>query len=481
MVRNGRGLVSVGAFRPEFEAASWYIGDMAPSMTALDSRAALERVLAVARVIGQSANLGEILELVIDAMRDTLDAERATVFQYDPATKELFTTVAHGLNGVFKSVRASEARQGDALPQIRIPVGTGIAGQAAASRAMINIPDAYADSRFNAEVDRKTGFRTRSILTVPLVGHEGELIGVAQVLNKRGGAFGPDDEALAQALAAQAAVAIRRGRLIEDRVVRERLERDLQVARSIQQQTFPRVLPVAPGFDIAAMASPADETGGDAYDIVGLRRAAPGVNGSPVVASNIAATEVLFLLGDATGHGIGPALSATQVRSMLRMAIRLNADLSGIVHHVNQQLCEDLPSSRFVTAWFGRLDVTAGVLEGLSAGQGPLLFYQASSQTCRVIEPGGVPLGIVEEWRYDKPFSLAMQPGDVFVALTDGFFEAAAPSGDRCGEERIIENVRALAGQSAAGILDGLVAALHAFTSGAPAEDDQTGIVLKRI
>lgn len=521
----------------------------------LNSRATLERVLAVARIIGQSANLAEILQLVIDAMRDTLDAERATVFQFDPARKELFTTVAHGLDstpgptsttgigatpthgsgatpthgsgapsgttpnvsaspghsaGSIDSTTTPEAPVASPARQIRIPIGVGIAGQAAASRAIINIPDAYADPRFNAEVDRRTGFRTRSILTIPLIAHDGELIGVSQVLNKRGSAFTQDDEALAAALASQAAVAIRRGRLIEDRVVRERLERDLQVARSIQQQTFPRILPVAPGFEIAAIATPADETGGDAYDIVGFiggMRDTPGAPPGPGGGAAAEPTkpgepadEIAFLLGDATGHGIGPALSATQTRAMLRMAIRLRADLAGLVRHINQQLCEDLPASRFVTAWFGRLNVKTAVLEGLSAGQGPLLLYRAATGHFIQIEPGGVPLGIMEDWEYDPPFSISLEPGDIFIALTDGFFEAPAPrppgaasSGGpgsrpgriaadrRFGLEGVTEALRPLVDRSPEEMLETLVRTLNRFTEDAPPEDDRTGIILKRV
>ncbi len=451
--------------------------------SARDSRSALERVLAVARIIGQSANLVEILQSVIDAMRDTLDAERATVFQFDAKSQELFTTVAHGISAPFKNVHGGNGTPHDPKPsQIRIPLGSGIAGQAAASKSLINIPDAYADSRFNKEIDKRTGFHTRSILTIPLIAHDGELIGVSQVLNKKNGEpFSAEDESLAQALASQAAVAIRRGRLIEDRVVRERLERDLQVARSIQQQTFPRVLPVTPGFDLAAIALPADETGGDAYDIVGfLGGMKDGPDGIEPCKPGDAADEVAFLLGDATGHGIGPALSATQARSMLRMAVRLRADLKGMVQHINQQLCEDLPASRFVTAWFGRLFVHESRLEGLSAGQGPLLYYHASSQDFEVLESGGVPLGVADDWKYDEPFVRILEPGDCFIALTDGFFEAPSPSGSRFGDERVLQTLKPLMSSSASDILDGLLAAVDKFSAGAPPEDDRTGIIIRR-
>ena len=191
------------------------------------------RVLAVARQLGASADLKQILSVIIDAMREVLDAERATVFEFDAEANELFTTVAHGI-----AENVEEGTEGQA--EIRLSASTGLAGESVRTRTIINIPDAHADVRFNPEIDRKTGFRTRSLLTIPLIGHDRELIGVAQVLNRRGGPFTGDDEEI---LASQAAVALKRGRLIEDRIVRQKLESDLELARTIQQSGSPRQAP----------------------------------------------------------------------------------------------------------------------------------------------------------------------------------------------------------------------------------------------
>jgi hypothetical protein len=132
-----------------------------------------------------------------------------------------------------------------------------------------------------------------------------------------------------------------------------RLERDLQLARQIQQRTFPQRLPQVAGFAIAGWIEPAEETGGDTYDVIELtegRRAS-----APEIASHRAGRAVA-LLADATGHGIGPALSVTQVRAMLRMALRMQEGLEVIAFQLNQQLHADLPEGRFITAWIGELD-----------------------------------------------------------------------------------------------------------------------------
>jgi len=428
----------------------------------------VQRLLEVARHLSASADLVQILSAIIDAMRDLLDAERATVFEFDAKTNELFTTVAHGVGA------STEASEG-----IRIPATAGIAGECAQSRTIINVPDAYADARFNQEIDRKTGFRTKSILAIPLVDFDGDLIGVAQVLNRTpgsgGGAFGPNEERIAEALASHAAVAIKRGRLIEDRVLREKLQRDLQVARTIQQSSFPSSWPTVPGFDVFACSEPADETGGDAYDVIGV-----GANGSLTTAADAHADRLLMLLADATGHGIGPALSVTQVRSMLRMAARLGAPLTDIAAHLNHQLCADLPGGRFITAWLGEINAATGALTMISAGQGPLLLYRAASDTFEEVEPDVPPFGIIDALEFDEPKPIMLAAGDLFIAASDGFYESMDPNNKLFGTKRVQDAIRAAAQRSSESIAASLRAAVIDFAQTTARDDDQTMVVIKR-
>ena len=439
----------------------------------------LQRMLEVAQHLSASANVTDILAVIVNAMRDTLDAERATVFEYDPAGRELFSTVAHGL-GKAGSTSIPPDATGDgpsATDEIRIPCDFGLAGQCAQERRILNVPDAYADDRFNPEIDQRTGFRTRSILTVPLLASGGELIGVAQVLNKRGRGFDAEDEQIAAALASHAAVAIKRGRLIEDQLVREKLQRDLQLARSIQQSTFPKCLPALAGFAIDAWSEPAEETGGDAYDVIGYH-----VTGTaaPILGSAQDANRAVLLLADATGHGIGPALSVTQVRAMLRMAVRIGAGLPQIVHHMNKQLCDDLPSGRFVTAWLGELNATDHTLRSFSAGQGPLLRYDAARGTFDMVESDAMPFGIMSDLDVEIARPIPMRPGDLFAVISDGIFEAVDRAGRQFGPERVIDVLSVHHRRSPQRIMAAVRDAVNAFTDARPASDDRTAIIIKR-
>lgn len=422
------------------------------------------KLIELSRRLAATGDLQSILSTVIDALRDLLDADRATVFEFDPRTNELFTQVAHGIGDA-----------ADAPSVIRIPMGAGIAGAAATSKRIVNIPDAYADERFNRSVDQRTGYRTRTILAIPLLDHDGVMVGVAQVLNRREGVFTDEDEMLAEGLAANAAVAMKRGRLIEDRIERERLEREMDVAKDIQAGTFPSEIPQAPGWDVAGESNPAEFCGGDAYDVVGL------VDGS-IAPAGAEPQEYVFAIADATGHGVASALSSVQMRGMMRLGLRLRQPIVKLAEEINAQLCEDLPDGRFVTAWLARIDCRTGDVHTVSAGQGPILIYRRATDDFLSHGADMPPLGV-----FPLPYADAdsqrfrLEPGDILVAITDGFYEAPNPQKDRFDEDRIKEIVRANRDRSSREILDAIKKVVHDFSEHQPLEDDQTGLIIRRL
>ncbi|MGE5269930.1 MAG: GAF domain-containing protein [Thiohalocapsa sp.] len=158
------------------------------------------RLLAeVADTVTRRLSLDHQLPHLIELIAQALDAERGTLFLYDRETHELFSRVVSGQR----------------IAEIRIPATTGIAGAVFTAGTAEIIPDAYQDSRFNPEIDRHTGYRTRNILCVPLRNRDDAVIGVTEVLNKRSGDFGPDDLALAEAMTRQASNALAQALLVE--------------------------------------------------------------------------------------------------------------------------------------------------------------------------------------------------------------------------------------------------------------------------
>ncbi len=250
-----------------------------------------------------------------------------------------------------------------------------------------------------------------------------------------------------------------------------KIEQDLRVARRIQMNTFPARLPDLPGFDLAAWSEPADETGGDSYDVIGL----PGASTADD------AGRAVLLLADATGHGIGPALSVTQVRAMLRLAVRMSLDLSQIVTHINHQLCADLPTGRFVTAWLAVIDAQTGQLQAVSAGQSPILHYRAAADELDVLKADTMPLGVLDQGPIAIPDPIDLAPGDIYAAISDGIFEAVNRSQEMFGDQRVQQIIREQRDTSAAEILEQIRTRTEAFTEGLPPDDDRTIIVVKRL
>ncbi len=419
---------------------------------------AVEKVLQISRDMVATADLDDLLGVIIARSMELLDSERASLFLYEPQTQELVSKIATGEK------------------EIRFSARTGIAGAVVQTREVLNIADAYADERFNREVDRRTGFRTRNILAVPLVDYSGDLVGVLEVLNKRSGSFGLGDESLARTLGAQAGVILQRARLLAHYVEKQRMEQSLAIARQIQQDLLPKHNPAVEGFDVAGWSCPADETGGDVYDFFEL---SPG--------------RWTLTLADATGHGVGPALVIAEARAMLRAlscevcpgrsggdAAPVALDIPAVLERVNNLLAMDLASTRFVTCFFALLDGPGATVRYASAGQGPILFYRRAADEFEELTATGLPLGVVEDMVYDEQVQRRLDGGDMMAVVTDGFFEAVSAGDEQFGMERVRQVLRRDRDLPAGEIIANLRQAVDEFTDFAPQADDLTAIVVKK-
>lgn len=403
--------------------------------------AQLRRILGVSRRMATMTDLDALLSLIIDTACETLDCERATIFLYDAETDELYSRVAKGAAG------------------IRFAANAGIAGIAVMHRECVNVPDAYSDPRFNRSVDKKTGFITRNLLTFPLENLDGHLIGVLQALNKRDGPFEETDEHLGHTLSAQAGVALDRGRLIEEYAEKERMARDLDIARDIQSGLFPTDSPELAGYSVAGWNKPADECGGDTYDIIPLEDG-----------------RTLIALADASGHGIGPALVVAQFHALLRGMAFVTTDVARICEAVNHVLCQDLGDARFVTAFIGILDPSAHTLEYVSCGQGPILFLGEETQS---LVATTFPMAISPDM-LATPEVLTFAPNGLLALFTDGFYEAANDAGELFGESRVITHLQTNRTAPLASVISSMHQEVDSFAHGTDQSDDLTALLLRR-
>ena len=407
---------------------------------------ALRQILDVTRKLAAPFDLDTMLGEVVNAAREILKADRGTVFLFDEKSDELVVRVGTGLE------------------QIRIPADKGIVGESAKTRQIINVPDCYADARFNRDIDRQTGYRSRCMLTIPLIGYEDSLVGVLQILNKNEAVFDAHDEFVAQALAAQAAVVLHRAKITEQIIASERLGREISVARDVQMGTLPKDMPRIPGYEFGGAFSPTDQTGGDLYDFIPL-----------------AHDRLFMLMGDATGHGIGPALSATQVRAMLRVALRLRSSLEDAFIHINNQLCEDLPDDRFVTGFFGLLDAATHSLRFHSGGQGPIMHFQADLGEYEWHPATTFPLGYMPHTDLGAPHVAMLEPGDVFGLISDGIYEYENEEGVQFGRRGVMRVLDANPEAGAQQLVDLIMDAARGHGGSAPQADDITIVLARRL
>ena len=244
----------------------------------------------------------------------------------------------------------------------------------------------------------------------------------------------------------------------------EQLEREIAIAREIQLASLPSSMPAIDGYDGAGLFRPAGLAGGDLFDFVRLPDA-----------------RLLLLLGDATGHGLGPALSATQVTAMVRVALRLGATLDQTFRHVNDQLVEDLPADRFVTAFLGLLDPHAHSVHYHSAGQGPLLHYRAASRRGGLARSQHLPTRRnAAAGRRRSPVDRARAGRPACVDLGRSVRVSGA-GGESFGETRVADLLRARHAAPMQDLADELLTCARDWAAGTPQADDVTILLLRRL
>ena len=167
----------------------------------------LNMLIEASKIVNSAIDLDTVLGLILDVATRSIAADRGTLYLVDHRTEELWSKIA----------------QGSGMIEIRLPMGKGLAGYVGRTGEVVNITDAYRDTRFNPEIDRKSGYTTQTVLCMPMRNKEGKIVGVFQFLNKRTGLFGPEDEAFIDALSVHAAMAIENARVALDMVQNERL------------------------------------------------------------------------------------------------------------------------------------------------------------------------------------------------------------------------------------------------------------------
>ncbi len=405
----------------------------------------LNSLLEVSKALGGEARLDSLLGVIVGKATEVMDAERSSLFIFDEASQTL-------------SIRMSEdVAQG----QIRIPLGVGIAGHVAKTREPLNVPDAYADPRFNPKFDRDTGFRTRSILCAPALTNTGKLIGVIQVLNKAGhAAFTPEDERLLLAFASIAGIALDRARLVEAFLEKEKIESSLRLAHDIQMGMLPKHFPQRPEIDLFATLRPAKTVGGDLYDF------------------RLDGDRLWFVVGDVSGKGVPAALFMAVTKVLFGVSVEVESSPAAVMSRVNRALCRENEHFLFVSAFLGRLDVRTGELEYANAGHNLPYRLRGDGSVSTLPASPGLVMGVNDEFVYQTE-STRLEAGDGIFLFTDGVTEAIDTQNELFSEARLEACLERVKGWSPVEIVAGALHALDDFVGEAAQFDDITALAIR--
>jgi sigma-B regulation protein RsbU (phosphoserine phosphatase) len=315
--------------------------------------------------------------------------------------------------------------------------------------------DAPSDERF---ADRRSivDLKIVSALCVPVRSGD-RVMGFLYVdSNTATGAFEEDDLKLLAAIGIQAGIAIENHEFHLEALERERMQRELAIAREIQQGLLPAAAPNVPGLELAGLSVACEETGGDYYDFI-----------------TFPSGEVGLVVGDVSGHGLGAAMYMATTRTMLHAVWLEAGDLVQALDRTNALLCRDMLEGRFVTLFAGFVSRDRRRLSYLAAGHPGPTVYRADGRV-EETQSTDIPLGVAGGHEFGEPREIEIGPGDVLFLGTDGVWEAHDKSDREFGSERLKEAVGSLRDRSPREIVRSVHETVLAFVGGARFADDVT-------
>lgn len=305
-------------------------------------------------------------------------------------------------------------------------------------------------------------FRKNGIEVLVSMSHQNKLVGYILVggrINRQ--KFTENDLEFLTTLVSQAVISLENARLFQETLEKQRIEEELNVARTMQQRLLPKSLPAIPGYDIYGMNIPSRQVGGDYYDVI-----------------NIDDDHYALAIGDVSGKSVPAALLMANLQAALRVMIKQKIPLTEVVGNLNNLIFSNTDADKYITFFVGILDRSENRFEYVNAGHNPPLLYHPNGER-ELLEQGGIILGMLSNHNYQSA-EIIFKPGDLFFGYTDGVNEAINPQEEEFGEERLIEVVRTHRKQSPQKIADAMWQSISTFSQNQLQEDDVTMLILKR-
>lgn len=400
----------------------------------------------VARVLSSTFNSQEVLALILRELHN--------VIAYDAASIML-------LEGDMLRFVAYQGPNGNRIPEFPIDKPSG-AWLVVRSRA----PHVIDDVRLSSDwMPNEAASVTRAWVGVPLI-VKNQVLGVLNIDSLVPGHFSQRDVDAAQAFADQAAISLENARLYQESVTR--VEKELDIARHIQRNLFPRSLPHIPSVDVAARCIPAHETGGDFFDLIPLDEH-----------DDQGVTSVGLVVGDASGKSIPAAMLMAIAHSVVRSEARDHRHPDRVICETNTLLARDVPERSFVALSYATLDVPSRHFSLANAGQLTPWLRRADGSVIHLEVPGETfPLGIVARTHY-KMLELDLAPGDLLLFVTDGIVEAKNASRELFGFDRLEALIEFYGHEEPAALINTILSEVAVFVGQMPQHDDMTLLALR--
>jgi serine phosphatase RsbU (regulator of sigma subunit)/pSer/pThr/pTyr-binding forkhead associated (FHA) protein len=414
------------------------IGGVAKPDSAISGANALQALIQAGEELKGERPLPELFQVILSLAIKAVSAERGVLMTVEEESLEVRATRGEGFR-----------------------ISNAVRDRVLKNKESVLVRDTSADEAFR-ERRSIVEQNVRTLIAVPLQTRE-QIIGLIYVdspsLIRE---FTKDDLGMLTLMANVAAIRIEQSRLAELEKARQILERDLEQAAMIQRQYLPSSAPAVAGVELAGYNAPCRTVGGDYYDFF------PYPSG-----------RVAMVLGDVSGKGMAASLMMMGLQARVQVLIDEPEDLAATITRLNRITAANCPPARFITLFLCVLDGKTGDLAYTNAGHNAPIVLRAAGGHEALTE-GGPPLGILADFAY-KQFSAKLEPGDVLAIYSDGVTEAASPQDEEFEIDRLAESIRMRLAQPAGDIIGGVNEDILRWTKGAPAADDVTLILARRV
>jgi len=411
------------------------------------SEVQLYTLLESMKLINSTLDLDQLLSIIMQEITINLNADRGTLYIVDDTSQEIWSKIA----------------QGDKKLEIRQPIGNGISGYVAKTAEIINIPDAYQDARFNPAVDKKSGYKTKSILCIPVLDKTGKVIAVLQILNKKTGRFNKKDQNFASVFADYISLAIQNAQLYQEALERKKLENEIELAGEIQKMLIPAAPPRLDNYELFAYHHPSKFIGGDYYDFF------------------LRPDSLSIIVADVAGKGIPAAMLMANLQATVHNLVSKYQSNKEIVSLINKHLYSVTTPDKYATLVWGSISLLDHVFHYITAGHIPPLLFSKNSKSIQSADLplASIPVGMFPEFNFEEG-TAQLHPDDLLLICSDGITEAQNRNEEMFENDRLKQIVMKNYHQPLNTIGNEIIQQVKIFAHGSSYEDDISLLMIRR-